>query len=72
MIDKLVFEGSAAYKREDGGMARIVELYDPDTDEDENVFVRVQSFSETCHHPFLDSAQGKRLRVTVEIIDDPS
>jgi hypothetical protein len=74
MSPRKVIEGIASHvTREDGGQAVIVEL---DTAEDEmhvpegeGMFVRLQSWSERKRHAEIEQFIGKRVRVTVELIE---
>jgi hypothetical protein len=63
------FETEAAeIKYEDSGQAAIIEIGNPDDDE-EAPFVRLHSWrAETREHPYLDSLVGRRVRVTVEVL----
>lgn len=66
----LVVEGVAEPTVEDGGQALILEVSD-DADAERGEFVRLQSWCERCDtHPVLGPLAGKRLRVTVEIVDE--
>lgn len=53
---------------EDSGMAKIGSIYSPGEDEDP-IFVRVQSWDETKRHETFNRLVGKRVRVTVEVLD---
>ncbi len=66
-MKKFVLEGVAKFEREDGGMARIAEI----SDEKSALFVRIQSWHEdkVPSHPEADKLEGKRVRVTIEIVD---
>jgi hypothetical protein len=64
----LVLEGDAVADVEDGGKAMILYIGEQYPDEDDEVFVRVQSWSEGSDHSALDAFVGKRLRVTVEVV----
>lgn len=57
------FEGAADVETDDGGHAKIVEIGD------DHEFVRIQSWSGEKSHPFIDQIAGKKIRVTVEVID---
>jgi len=70
---KLVFDKVVDYDEEDSGAARIMELDDGE-DNLYGMFVRVQSYDTSLEHstfdPFLQAHRaGKKIRVTVEIID---
>lgn len=52
---------------EDGGQAMISELTG---DAEEGFFVRMQSWSDTKEHPVMLGLIGKKLRITVEILDE--
>jgi hypothetical protein len=51
---------------EDGGQARIMEFDSPG---EEGIFVRIQSWSESKEHGAMDLLMGRRVRVTIEVID---
>lgn len=51
---------------EDGGCAKILHLAD---DGHEGMFVRLQSWSESGDHTDLDQFIGKKIRVTVEVVE---
>lgn len=63
---KLILEDTITVEsREDGGAALIARFDDKDT----GMFVRVQSWDETGEHAEFKKFEGKRVRVTVEVID---
>lgn len=67
IIDKVKFE------KEDGGMALIATLINEhvlDEDDDKGVFVRFQSWDEDKDHEEALQFEGKRVRVTIETIDE--
>ncbi len=66
-MNKLVIEGEVGYKREDGGQALIAELESPMVSR--HMFVRLQSWDEKCFHLEALQFQGKRVRVTIEVIE---
>jgi len=68
-VTKLVLEGIVRPKDDDGGLAQIAEL-DLDPDADEGFFVRLQSWSGAKNHPIMDLLRDKRVRVTIEIVED--
>lgn len=53
---------------EDSGCAKIVDVA-PDDDQEDGMFVRIQSWSDSTDHPDFDKMIGKRIRVTIEILD---
>lgn len=53
---------------EDGGQAQITAL-DGDSEAEEGFFVRLQSWSPDKRHPVMDRLRGRKVRVTVEVID---
>ena len=59
-----VAEGIAVPEKDDGGMSYTIELC---FDNDEELFVRIQSWSEQKNHPTLDLMRGKRIRVELYI-----
>lgn len=67
-----VFEGVGDLTYEDGGMAAILEISGDRPDEDDGEFVRLQSWSERDEpsHPMIDALKDKRVRVTVQIVED--
>ena len=69
-MTKFVVEGSSSFdiEREDGGQAVIITLDSGSTRN--GMFVRLQSWDETKEHAALQPFLDKRLRVTVEVLDD--
>jgi hypothetical protein len=57
-------------KYEDGRCAAILEVDDDETEEPDGIWVKVISWSEKKDHVLLESAIGKRVLATVQIIDD--
>ncbi len=55
---------STDFRSEDGGMAKILT-----TDSQGNLFVRLQSWDEEKIHPELKSMVGKKVRITVEVVE---
>lgn len=68
-LPKRVFEGdfNQDVDIEDGGQARVHTI--SGDDEDGDMFVRVQSWDESCQHRQIKEFEGKKVRVTVEVID---
>jgi hypothetical protein len=64
---KHTIEGVLKFETEDGGQAKIAEL----SREDSPLFVRVQSWVDgrDAVHPQVEELAGKRVRVTIEIIE---
>ena len=56
-------------RSEDGGRALIVES-DADIPSDENLFVRIQSWSDERRHLLLQSLAGKTVKITIETVDE--
>lgn len=67
MILYQVEDTGRADSTEDGGMAKIFEP--DDTGDATGMFVRVQSWSDEANHEHFDQMLGKRVRITVEILD---
>jgi hypothetical protein len=71
MSGPFIFEGVVDPEREDGGMA----LIDTDDFTDEvsgltdTLFVRLHSWDESGAHPEMTALRGKRVRITVEVIE---
>lgn len=59
---------------EDAGQAQIITLADEnEKDLDEGLFVRIQSWYEkTMTHPEMEMLKGKRVKVTIETIENDS
>jgi hypothetical protein len=67
MSDKVVIEcDSGEADVEDGGAARILHI-EPD-DLSDVFFVRLQSYDMTGEHTVIRQFEGKRVRVTVEVV----
>lgn len=64
----MVYEGTVELHFEDGGMALISDNID--SVDDPHTFVRLHSWNEDAlkQHPELQALQGRRVRVTVEIL----
>lgn len=66
---KIVIEDTCHFEKDDGGMAMIATLTNPEDEQrDEGVFVRFQSWSEWKNHPEVEYFEGKKVRVTIEEI----
>lgn len=69
----IVLEGVVKPKVEDGGQAQIAEIggeSDDYADGESGMFVRIQSWCEGGkHHPEMDAIRGKRVRVTIEVVE---
>jgi hypothetical protein len=71
-MDKFVIEAlSGEPDVEDGGQARIlhIESDDPKHCHSAFHFIRLQSWDETREHAIIRQFEGKRVRVTVEVIE---
>jgi hypothetical protein len=58
---------------EDSGCAKIAHICthkDKKEDEENGLFVRIQSWSELAHHPEFEELVGKKVRVTIEILEE--
>jgi uncharacterized protein (DUF433 family) len=67
---KKVFEGVLHIESvEDGGQARVAMLNKTELSDHETMFVRVQSWDESCDHPDFKRFEDKKVRVTVEVIE---
>lgn len=53
---------------EDSGCA-LIESIGQDSDDDTGMFVRVQSWDETKEHKDFNAFKGKRVRVTIEVVE---
>lgn len=65
---KFVTVGNVEARYEDSRMAMIVQI-DDNEEYDNGMFVRIQSWDETKQHADASRMLGKRVRVTVEIIE---
>lgn len=63
---KSVTEGNVEVRYEDGGQAMIITIY---SDGEEEIFIRLQSWSETKTHTEASKLLGKRVRVVVDVIE---
>lgn len=67
---KKVFEGKLELESvDDGGQARIATINEENPDPHEEMFVRVQSWDEGLAHKQFMLFEGKRVRVTVEVVE---
>ncbi len=59
------------WRKEDGGQALICDTFEFDSNEEtENgMFVILQSRDETLEHKDLNSLLGKKIKITIEIIE---
>lgn len=64
-MTKIILEGTVKCDKEDGGQALISSI----EGQDDFFFVRLQSWDENCEHSTMKSLEGKKVRVTVEVID---
>jgi hypothetical protein len=69
-MEKIILEGVVECKKEDGGQALIAEVGDVVGNKDSEFFVRLQSWDENREHPEMNSFKGKKVRVTVEVIEE--
>lgn len=68
---KKVFSDVVEYRSEDGGQALIADIQEEGADlTSPGMFVRLQSWDEKYVHENAEKFRGKRVRVTVEIIED--
>jgi hypothetical protein len=75
-MEKIILTGDVICDKEDGGRALIAEvgsmesgiLHD-DEDDYDAFFVRLQSWDDRREHTIMKSLEGKKVRVTIEIID---
>jgi hypothetical protein len=62
-------EGEAELDSEDGGCALIATL-DGNEEKDAGIFVRVQSYDEYKKHEDFSKLLGKKIRVTIEVVEE--
>ncbi len=55
---------------EDGGRALIVDDDGRYTRGDDHMFVRLQSWDDDCQHPLLKSLIGKKVKITIEVVEE--
>lgn len=61
----ITFEGQCEPEKDDGGQALIAEFGEASVPQ---MFVRLQSWDEQKQHQVMRDLEGKRLRITVEVI----
>lgn len=61
--DQIQITDEVELRFEDGHQAAIAEIGD-----DDSLFVRLQSWSESKSHPILERLNGKKVRITIEEI----
>lgn len=61
-------EGTLRVETEDGGCAQIGDIVG-DAEVTEGLFVRLQSWSDSAHHPDMDRLRGHRVRVIIDTLD---
>lgn len=64
-----VGDQGAYVEREDGGAA-LIASFGGDDAEEAGLFVRVQSWDPECRHKVFQKMRGKRVKVTVELMED--
>jgi hypothetical protein len=72
-MEKIILEGPVECDKEDGGrvlIAQIAHVVGESENSDEGLYVRIQSWSESKMHPQMDALIGKKVRVTIEIIEE--
>ena len=62
----LTFTGTVDFEREDGGRALIAEL-----DGDGDLFIRLQSYDEWMLHTQAKELAGRKVKITIEVQDEP-
>lgn len=62
----MAFEGVVMPSSEDQGMAQMADI---GNEEGAGMFVRLQSWSDSAHHPDMARLRGHRVRVTVDVLD---
>lgn len=67
--ERYVLDGVVKYDREDSGCALISENIGFDEEGTHNMFVRIQSWDENKQHRHALSLAGKRVRVTIEVVE---
>lgn len=67
-MEKIVLEGVVKLDSEDGGMSLVD--YDFAQDDFAPFFVRLHSWDEAQKHSTIRMMEGKKVRVTVEIIEE--
>lgn len=67
VLETAIF-GLENLQREDGGCA-LIESIGTEGDEETGIFVRVQSWDETKEHKDFNALKGKRVRVTIEVVE---
>ncbi len=60
----IILTGVAIPESDDNGMASIIEVGGDD------VFVRLQSWSQERDHPVINQMVGRRIKITIEVGDD--
>lgn len=77
-MEPIIFTGKVGnISIEDSGCAQIADLDDLESSaDDQSFFVRLQSWSDDIDdtdkplHPTMDSLKGKKVRITVEVLDE--
>lgn len=75
MAEKMIFESPEliTFVSEDSGRALIVDCGEPEkvdeADKDSGMWVRIGSWDDLRIHSDIRSLEGKRVRVTLEVID---
>lgn len=72
-MEKIILEGPVECDKEDAGrvlVAQIDHVVGESEDSDEGLYVRIQSWSENKNHETMNTLIGKKVRVTIEIIEE--
>lgn len=72
---KKIFEslGPITLKEEDMGWARVIDIGEPEEiggDPDVGMWIKVGSWDESGEHKDISALEGKKIRVTLEVISD--
>ena len=66
IFEDMFDEKNAMIEKEDGGCAMIATISD---DDETGVFIRVQSWDDNKEHEDFKSLIGKKVRITIEVIE---
>ena len=72
MCDKIVFEGEVDFEKDEGGYSLQAEVYleGEDPSFDAGLWIRLMSWDESGEHLAAVSLEGKRVRITLEVVKD--
>lgn len=66
----ITLTGTVEPETEDSGASKIAFITDVEGHPDDGLHVRIHSWDETLRHPLMTELTGKKVRVTIETVDE--